>query len=443
MTLGLRPRTVVLFLGDLLFFILSLWVSLYLRTFELPSGETFFAHLYPFSLLFIVWVFVFFVAGLYESRSIILARRAISAALLVSQVINMVITALFFFFVPIFGIAPKTLLAIYLIVSFFLVLLWRVLLYPQLTRPEPALVVGEGEEVEELVRALSQARFAPTRIAARITPGSTVSQEVFEAMEVHQARSIIADLTNPEILHAFPALVKLISVGVRFFDVSALYEEIFGRIPLSHIDDRWLARNVSKHAHTLYDSFKRLVDIVVAVPLSFIMLLLYPVFGLIIKLQDGGPVLYRQVRVGQNNKPFVMYKFRSMSGMDQGSEVLKSKHVVTPFGRLLRVSRLDEFPQVWNVLKGELSLIGPRPEFPALVEEYAKKIPYYNVRHLVKPGLSGWAQLYGEHAHHGVDLEITKNKLSYDFYYLKHRSLLLDVTIILKTIKKLLSQSGV
>jgi lipopolysaccharide/colanic/teichoic acid biosynthesis glycosyltransferase len=132
-----------------------------------------------------------------------------------------------------------------------------------------------------------------------------------------------------------------------------------------------------------------------------------------------------------------------MSGADRGVEVLKSKLVVTPVGRIIRTSRVDEVPQLWNILRGDMSLIGPRPEFPALVAEYVKEIPYYNLRHLVKPGLSGWAQLYyHQDPHHAADVEATKMKLSYDLYYLKHRSLALDATIALKTIRRLLVRSN-
>ena len=112
-------------------------------------------------------------------------------------------------------------------------------------------------------------------------------------------------------------------------------------------------------------------------------------------------------------------------------------------GKFLRKTSLDEFPQFWNVLKGDLSLIGPRPELPALAKSYAEKIPYYNVRHLVRPGLSGWAQIYHEkHPHHGLDTEETKNKLSYDLYYIKNRSFLLDIKIALRTLKTLVSIAG-
>ncbi len=447
MTPALRPRALTLFLGDIVFFIASLWLSLFVRTFEVPTRELFLAHLAPFSLLFIAWVAVFFIAGLYETRTIILQRRVISAALVWAQALNMGIAALFFFFVPVFGIAPKTLLVIYLLVSLILVLLWRVMLYPKLglQKSENAIVVGTGQEVSELVHALRNALYAPTHIAAVIEPeGAPVAGAIKNAIAEYSPRFIIADFNNPAVAAAFPELYTYLSRGIHFIDAMTLYEEVFGRVPLSVIDDRWLARNVSRYSHTLYDIFKRVMDIVIAFPALIISLIVYPFVALALKLQDGGAVIIGMPRVGEGDHTFNLYKYRSMSGNDLGMyENGASKLHVTRVGRFLRVSRLDEVPQLWNVIIGNLSLIGPRPETPGLVELYEKEIPYYQVRHLVRPGLSGWAQLYGQHAHHGVGTEETRNKLSYDLYYIKHRSLTLDLTIALKTIKKLLTRSGV
>lgn len=445
MTHALRPRTLVLFVGDICFFVFALWLSLFLRTFEAPTQELFTDHLAPFTLLFVAWIFVFFIAGLYESRSIILERRRISVALLTSQIANIIIAALFFFFVPIFGIAPKTLLIIYLAVSFLLVLLWRVALFPLFAqKTEHAIVVGEGSEIDELVHALSAAPYAPARIVECIKPShGSVAQSVKSAIGKHSARFVIADFSNPAVSAAFPELYNYLARGIRFIDAMSLYEDVFGRVPLSVIDDRWLARNISLYSHSLYDVLKRFMDIVAAIALGIISLALYPFLFVAIKLYDGGPIFYRQIRTGENNKPIRMLKFRSMTGMDQGDEMLMSKHTVTPVGKVIRTTRIDEIPQLWSVFKGDLSLIGPRPEFPAMVDEYVEKIPYYNVRHLVRPGLSGWAQLYHDnHPHHGTEVEATREKLSYDLYYIKHRSLVLDVTIALKTIKKLLTRSG-
>jgi exopolysaccharide biosynthesis polyprenyl glycosylphosphotransferase len=447
MATAFRPRTLVLFLGDLSFLVFSLWLSLYLRTFTLPPQWLFMAHLVPFALIFFVSILVFFIAGLYESRSIIFARRAFSVNLLVAQTFNVVFAAIFFFLTPIFGIAPKILLLIYLFVSFFLVLVWRVGIFPWLgfSKPERAIVVGESAEVKELARALGGAHRAPAKVAEIVSPDSaSLSEDIIEATEKHQARFIIANFSDVRVAQAFPQIYNFLSAGIRFFDALGLYETVFGRIPLSLLDERWLAQNVSVYSRSWYDVFKRAMDILAAIILGVVSLLLYPILMAIIKLQDNGPIFYKQIRVGQHNKPIVMYKFRSMSGTDQGNQVLKSKLVVTPFGKILRKTRIDELPQLWNVLRGDLSLIGPRPEFPALVEEYNKQIPYYNVRHIVKPGLSGWAQLYHDnHPHHATEVSATREKLSYDLYYLKHRSLVLDIVIALKTVKKLLTRSGV
>jgi exopolysaccharide biosynthesis polyprenyl glycosylphosphotransferase len=448
MTHAFRPRKIVLFLGDLLFFGFALWLSLFLRAFEIPTRELFVAHVVPFSFLFLLWAFVFFIAGLYESRSIVLARRVLSTTLLVAQTINISFAALFFFIVPYFGITPKTLLIIYLAVSFILVLLWRVVIFPWLglQKTENALLVGEGKENEQLVRALTLAERAPARVVTTISPASpTLAQDVELALSQYGASSIIADFNDSRVSEAFSKLYSSISSGIRFFDASELYEEVFGRIPLSVIDNNWLAQNVSRYSNTLYDNVKRITDVVIAVPAALISLVVYPFVALAIKIEDGGPVLISMQRVGEGGKPFNFYKFRSMSGNDKGQYGASgaSKLYVTRVGKFLRTSRIDELPQLWNILRGDLSLIGPRPEFPPLVEVYEKEIPYYGVRHLIKPGLSGWAQLYHHYdPHHATNVEATTMKLSYDLYYLKHRSLALDLIIILKTVRRLLIKSN-
>lgn len=448
MTTALRPRTLVLFVGDIFFFTFALWLSLFLRAFEVPPQGLFVAHLLPFTLLFLVWLFVFFIAGLYESRSIILERRRISTTLLISQIANLVIAALFFFFVPIFGIAPKTLLFIYLAVSFLLVLLWRVVLFPLFEqKAEAALVVGEGQEIDELTAALLAAPRAPTRIAARIRPSQApVVAAVKAAVAEHRPSFIIADFNNPAVSAAFPELYNYLMQGIRFIDAKSLYEEVFGRVPLSVIDDRWLARNVSRYSRTLYDALKRIMDIIIAGSSAIVSLVFYPFIMLAILFDSGLPIFIVQERVGQDNQPVRIYKFRSMSGNDEGKYGADgtSKFMVTRVGKFLRITRLDELPQLWSIVLGRISFVGPRPELPSLVTLYEKEIPYYMVRHLVKPGLSGWAQLYHDnHPHHGEAVEATKEKLSYDLYYIKHRSLALDLIIALKTIKKLLTRSGV
>jgi lipopolysaccharide/colanic/teichoic acid biosynthesis glycosyltransferase len=442
-----RPRTLVLFLGDLFFFVFALWLSLYLRAFALPSYRVFLDHLVPFSFLFAAWAVVFFIAGLYESRSIVLARRTFSTTLLFAQTFNIVLAALFFFFIPLFGIAPKTVLLVYLLTSFLLILFWRMALFPWLglQKTEAAVVVGARPEVLELIDALDNAPRAPTRVIERLDPDSpSMLEDIRTAVVEHGARFIIADFNDARVSKAFPDMYNLLVSGVRFFDAMAIYEEVFGRIPLSILDDRWIGRNISRYSHTLYDPLKRLMDIVVGGVCGVVSLIFYPFIILAIKLDDGGPIFIRQERVGQNNEIIYNRKFRSMQRNDlELGSASHAQNKVTRIGAFIRKTRIDELPQLWDIALGRLSLIGPRPELPSGVAIYEEQIPYYNMRHLVKPGLSGWAQLYGEHAHHGVGLDETRNKLSYDLYYLKHRSLGLDLIIALKTIKKLLTRSGI
>jgi lipopolysaccharide/colanic/teichoic acid biosynthesis glycosyltransferase len=448
MTPAFRPRKAILFIGDLVFFSLALWLSLFLRSFDVPSQDLFLSHLEPFSILFLVWAFVFFVAGLYESRSIVLARRALSTTLMVAQTINISFAALFFFIIPYFGITPKTLLVIYLAVSFLLVLAWRAFIFPWLglQKTENALLVAEGREAEQLQAALNMAHQAPARIAETIDPNSdTLNEQVLKAVGAYDVRAIIADFTNAHVSAVFSKLYNSLGSGIRFFDASALYEEVFGRVPLSVLNEGWLGLNVTLYANTLYDGVKRFIDVVLALIAFVVSFVFYPFVAAAIKLEDGGQVIISMPRVGEGGRIFNFYKFRSMSGNDRGQYGLggASKLHVTRVGKFLRSSHIDEIPQLWNVLRGDLSLVGPRPEFPPLVEVYEREIPYYGMRHLIKPGLSGWAQLYYHNdPHHATDVEATRMKLSYDLYYLKHRSLALDLMVILKTVRRLLMRGN-
>ncbi len=443
-----RPRTTILFLGDICFFTFALWFTLFVRSFEPPTWGIFSQHFMPFSILFIVWLAVYFIAGLYESRSIILARRSISDTLLIAQVFNVAIAALFFFFVPIYGITPKTVLVIYLFISFFFVLFWRAFLFPLLglQKTDIALMVGKGPEVDELVQALAAAHFAPARIELVIDPSEPeLPHTIAHAVARLKPRFIIADFNDPRISSAFPELYNYLAGGIRFLDTAVLYEDVFGRVPLRHLNEEWIARNVSLYAHTGYDSIKRLVDICLAVVGGLLSLAVYPIIILAIKMEDRGPIFVTLERVGQAGKTIHIVKFRSMTGNDGGNYgpggVTKLR--VTKVGKYLRRARLDELPQFWNMFVGELSFIGPRPETPALVAVYEKEIPYYGVRHLIKPGLSGSAQLYHHGDPHGTtDVSATKMKLSYDLFYLKHRSLTLDLSITVKTIRRLLMRTN-
>jgi lipopolysaccharide/colanic/teichoic acid biosynthesis glycosyltransferase len=440
-----------LLFGDVLVFYLSLWLTLTLREFQLPSKDIWLQHAVPFSLFFILSVLVYFIAGLYDQHTSLL-RSKLPYLVAYSQTITVVLAALFFFSVPYFGITPKTILVIFLAVSSALILLWRLFLvrYVGVRTQTGALILGSGKEIDELTQELEiNARYG-LRVGHVFAPedveySEKLQEQMLEFITEEKITVVIVDTRDPAMVPLTPILYNLLFLHpqLTIVDASQLYEDIFRRIPISLLQDSWFIAHVTRKPFFAYNLFHRFFDIVLSLVLGVVTLVLFPFVVVAIKLEDGGDIFSFQRRVGKDNQPLDLVKFRTMTNASDGGVLVDSEKVVTRVGHFLRVTRIDELPQLWNVLFGQYSLIGPRPEFGDAVSKYASEIPYYNARHLITPGLSGWAQLNHEkHPHHGVDIEETRNKLSYDLYYLKNRSLFLDLEIGLKTIKTLLSAAG-
>ncbi len=436
--------------GDIIAFIGALFVTLALRYGEWPPEEIFLEHLGPFAVLSILWAMIFFISGLYDTQ-VALFRKRLPDLILKVQVINTLLAALFFFLFPV-GITPKTTLALYLVVSTSLIVLWRLFLFPRLSSGNPmrAVVIGEGKETEDLVRVLNDNPHFDFISAEVIDPRNYVDTNMLhgrlaELIGDKGVDILIGDMRPQYIEKLAPLYYTLtfLHTDIRFMSVHALYEQVFHRVPPSLVGENWFLENVTTQApHYAYDFLKRGMDIVGAFIMLIPCLVIFPIVAAAIKIHDGGSVLYRAQRVGQYNRSISILKFRTMNGMDSGM-TLDTKLVVTPLGRILRTLRIDELPQLWNVFRGDLSFIGPRPEFPARAQVYADEIPYYNMRHLIKPGLSGWAQINNFEVPRGeVDVERTVAKLSYDLFYLKRRSVLFDIEIVLKTLKTLAMRSG-
>ncbi len=424
---------------------LSLYLTLGLRFWEIPSRELFVLHAVPFSLIFVFWVLAFYVASLYEPHTVIFKSK-IPATMLQVEAWNSGVAVLFFYLIPAFGITPKTTLFLFLLVSFVAVTLWRVfgVQFLGLRKKERALLVGAGKEADRLYSAVNANPLYPMYFYSRfnIKEGEVAdAKSLASRIREEQGTIVVIDLDHEAVAPHLPVLYELLFDRVRFVPQHAIYEDIFDRIPISLIGHRWFLEHISSRAHFGYDIFKRSMDLVLAGILALPTLIILPLVACAMWMEDRGAIFYAPLRVGEGNIPFRIYKFRTMSSMDDGRRLGESRGRVTRVGAFLRKTRIDELPQLWNVLRGDLSLIGPRPEFPALVEEYATQIPYYNMRHLIKPGLSGWAQVHHEKPPQTV--EETKEKLSYDLYYLKHRSFALDIKIALKTIRTLLSRTGV
>ena len=255
---------------------------------------------------------------------------------------------------------------------------------------------------------------------------------------------IVKDMKSPSFKKYLKRLFDLKINGLKVLSYEIFNEEIQKKIDASKIDEEWLLQSNGFDIFNdgMQKNMKRGVDLVIP---STLMILLSPmalIVAILIKLESKGPVIFKQVRIGENMVPFKVYKFRSMKIHDPqkySKYAQDNDNRVTKIGNFIRKTRIDELPQLFCILKGTMSFVGPRPEWDILAKEYEKQIPYYNLRHMIKPGLTGWAQVmypYGE------NIEDTKRKLEYDLYYLKHQDLILDVLIIFKTVKVILFGKG-
>ena len=440
-----RNEPILLFLGDALAFLLSLWLTLFLRYFSPPSSPLFLDHLTPFAILFFVWIIVFFISGLYEKHTVILKSK-LPNIILNAQITNSLIAVLFFYFIPYFGITPKTTLFIYLIVSFCLILIWRLQIVSIIgfRRREPAMLIGSGPEVKEIIEEINHNNRYNLYFVSFINLDKTdiidFKTDILERIYSENISVVVVDLRNKKIEPILPHLYNLIFSNIRFIDKYKVYEDIFDRVPFSLLQYNWFLENISASSKIIYDSFKRAIDIIISIVGCAVTLILWPFVWLAVKIEDRGPAFIVQERIGQGGRKVHLLKFRSMKSSDRGIWVVEKDDRFTKVGQFLRKTRIDEFPQFWNVLRGDISLIGPRPDIYDLGMRLAKEIPYYTIRNIIKPGLSGWAQIKQDLP--PQSLEETKIRLVYDLYYVKNRSVFLDIKIILQTLKTLASRSG-
>lgn len=442
-----RRETLTLLIGDFLILVVSLWVALSIRNLALPSWGYFEPHLVAFLPMFAISLVVFYIAGLYEKQTRPI-RRVMGVRILGAQATTVAIAAILFFTLP-FEIAPKTILVLYLVVSVVAEGLWRFYRMRRELATEkrvPAVLVGKGPAVKELYDEVRENPRYLVHIVEHIDTAhvatGTIVHRVNESI-AQGARAVVLDVSDRVVLHELSALYELMAHGVFFLEFSALYEEIFDRVPLEHLDPARLIESLPKQ-QAIYDAIKRLFDILFTLVGMVIAAPFVGIAATILFLQNGVAFIHQE-RVGKGGRIFRIVKLRSrfLPYDDRGDPELQKQNYVTPFGRFLRKTRIDELPQLWNVFVGDLSFIGPRPELPKIVEVYEREIPHYHMRHLIVPGLSGWAQIHDYDAPRGpADVERTRRKVSFDLYYLKHRSFGLDLAVAMKSVRALLALSG-
>lgn len=426
--------------GDIGILYLALWIMLRIRFGDLVFENAWQQHVIPFSFLYAAWILIFYIFGLYDLR---LAKNNASFYLAFLKALGLMLGAaiVFFYLTPFFGIAPKTNLLLVTTLVFLLLVLWRQLYNLFITypiAPDDILLIGLGAQVLELQKHIEKNPQLGYRICGVIEPRQDALKLFLRnTPKIHK------------IIIAFPAYahVEFVKVLFEYTDqfvfehFFSLYERITGRVPLSQIDEVWFLHNLKERERNVYEMIKRVFDIAFGSMLALCTLIFLPFITLAIKLDNPGPIFYSQARIGKNGKLFLLAKFRSMVVQaEENGAVWAQKHDprITRVGKILRKTFLDEFPQCMNILKGEMSLIGPRPERPEFVEKLAEEIPFYRVRHIVKPGITGWAQVntsYGNSTHGALE------KLQYDLYYIKNRSFLLDLKILLKTVN-VISRGG-
>ena len=249
---------------------------------------------------------------------------------------------------------------------------------------------------------------------------------------------IIVDFTN-NLLYDTKLVDKLLQYklnGMQYYNYLEFYEMYENKLPVSNLSPKWFLENTGFEIY--YNSFnlkaKRILDIIFALLIGVCVIPIMIIAAIIIKLESKGPIFFIQERIGEGNKPFKIVKFRSMTTdaeKDGPKWATKNDNRVTKFGKFMRLTRVDELPQLWNVLRGEMSFVGPRPEREFFIKQLEKEIMYYNLRHTVKPGLTGWAQVMYPY---GASIEDAYRKLQYDLYYIKNHDILFDMKILLKTV---------
>ena len=409
-------------------------------------------HLPYFSSLFIIWLIIIYIADFYNLKNARLnqnffVRFAISA-------LGLALAAVAFFYIlPDLPISPKLVLIYDLILTTILLLAWRLYFNHSITIPTTnALLIGFNQAAQKLAEEIKANPQWGYKITAVYDPGAKPSfapMPIFN--DIKQLKKIIAEtktevlIVNDELFasqNLIENLFELLENNIRIISLTKFYEQTANKIPLASLSKMWFLDNQSEHAADSFDRLKRVFDFCLSLLLLIITLPLFPLFILIIKLDSPGPIFYRQKRVGLNGEIFWVIKFRSMikNAEKNGAQwTSKNDARITRTGKFLRRTRLDELPQLMNILQGHMSFVGPRAERPEFTEELARKIPFFKQRLLVKPGLTGWAQVNYKY---GESVEDALEKLQYDLFYIKNRNWYLDLSIILKTIRIVITGAG-
>lgn len=342
-----------------------------------------------------------------------------------------------------------------------LTLIWRMLYIRLFTAPNMmrrVMIIGAGKAGQTLVKVVSEQNPAPFNLIGLVDDdpqklGTRVhdfeilgnSLSLNELVRTYKISDLILAISGELNNSMFQSILSAQEAGINLSTMSEIYEELLTRVPIFLLEADWIIRSFVEKisSSSFYNMLKRGMDLLGGVIGTILMLIFLPFIAIAILIESGKPVFYKQERLGRGGTPYILYKFRTMKrdAEKDGEVMLTSKKDprVTRVGRILRKMHLDEFPQFFNVLQGNMSLVGPRAERAELVAKFQKEIPFYRARLLVKPGITGWAQINQAYAETSEEMAI---KLEYDLYYIQHRNIFMDIMIVLRTIGNSLGFKG-
>lgn len=454
--LRVGERRTLLIIGDLVMAFAALGISLYYwGTSERFMGFSmeFLQKRVPlwFYLLPLIWIVLMVeLYDVHRAGDMTDTIKGVAAAAILGLMLYLVLY--FYYNDPTRSLLPRRGVASFLILIFSLTLLWRWIYIRFLTGSQfmrRVLLVGGGKSGQMLLKVINNLKISPfaligiidddpqklgTQIETHKVIGSC--ENLLDLVRDQGISDIIVAITGEMQGGMFQALLDAQEQGVEIIRMQTAYEELFNRVPILMLEANWILRSFVDELRVsgFYLLLKRLLDILGGLAGTLVFLLLFPFIALATLLSDGAPIFYRQTRLGKGGQPYDILKFRTMrrdaEADGQPRWAREDDERATRVGRFLRKTHLDELPQFFNVLRGEMSLVGPRAERPELVEYFQQHIPFYRARLLVKPGITGWAQVNFGYA---ATIEDTIVKLELDLYYIKHRSLWMDLVILLRT----------
>ncbi|MBM3153337.1 MAG: sugar transferase [Chloroflexi bacterium] len=461
----IRPREAftLLLLGDLFAGIAALLPALYIwGTGDEWLGEfslDFLQARVPlwFYLLPLLWVMMLF--EIYDTNHARDWRKTLQG-IAIATLAGALIYAVIYLISP-KGSLPRTGVGVFLACAASLTTAWRIVYIRIFTAPaftRRVLIVGagvSGNSLAEVYKGLRPPPFHlvgfidddPSKIGSLLAgfPVIAGSNKLLETAASEKISDLVIAIGGELRGETFQTILDARERGVEVTPMPSMYEELLGRVPIHHLESDWIIRSFVMEARVnrFYEVAKRLMDILGALLGLVLMVLSFPLIALVILVDSGRPIFYTQVRSGKGARLYDILKFRTMrqdAEADGKARVTQKKDErITRAGSFLRRTHLDELPQFWNVLRGEMSLVGPRAERPELITEYERQIPFYRARLLVKPGITGLAQI--KYSYFST-VEETSMKLEYDLYYIKHRNLGLDLVILLRTVGQVIGLKG-